>query len=111
MLIKELEIEKDVFDRISYAMDIFCEYDEDMKEKYDIESDDILYSFDINFDNGYKAEIYVNSGNTNCWMDYILLDEKNKEIECMLGESSIYDGDIIEFAYNPGYAIKIKKVN
>ena len=48
-------------------------------------------------DNGCNAAIYVNSGQCNCYIDYILFNAGGHTICSIVSDDSLCNGDVIEF--------------
>lgn len=92
-------------------MDLYSE-DGNLFSEFGIEEDSTLYVFTTKFDDGHFADINVNSGQKNCWIDYVLYDKEGYELSCSCEEDGcICDKDIIELEYEGAkYFIEIKVI-
>ena len=94
---KIIEIKNWILEDIEKLMDLHSENGELFNE-FGIEEDTTLYRFTAKFNDGHFADINVNSGQENCWIDFVFYNEEGNEIECFGGnEGCIYDKETIKF--------------
>lgn len=105
-----LKIKKSSLKEIEKYMEAYSE-NGNLYDEFGIQEDVNLYTFDVAFDNGYSCLILINSGQCNCYIDYIVRDANYNEISAIIGEDSLCDGDIIEFDVDDEhFEIKIKAI-
>lgn len=108
--IETLELSLDILNDIKNKMEAYSENGE-LYSEYEIEEDANLYSFDIQFENGYTCTINVNSGQCNCYIDYIMYNPNGHECCTTIGDDTISNGDCIELkADSQDFIIKIKQI-
>lgn len=107
---ESIKIPKKDLEEISKLMEAYSE-NGDLYSEFGIEEDVNHYSFNVEFRNKYKACINVNSGQCNCYIDYILYTPSGNESCCIIGDDAIQNGDIIEFEVDKEkYFVKIEEI-
>lgn len=91
-------------------MDAYSENGE-LYSEFGIKEDINHYRFKVDLKDGYSYEININSGQCNCYIDYIVYDSDGCEYSCMVGDDALCAGDCIEFKINnEQYEIKIEEI-
>lgn len=105
-----LEISKEDLKEIETNLEAYSE-DGELYRDFGIEEDASLFTFDVEFDNGYSCRIVLSSGQCNCYIDCIFTNPEFHEAASIICEDSLCDGDILEFDVDgEHFEIKIKGV-
>ena len=108
--VESLKIKKDALEEISVMMEAYSEEGE-LYSEFGIDEDANLYRFEVEFENGYSCTININSGQCNCYIDYIVYDPNGRECSCIVGDGDLSNGDCIEFNIDDEqYVIKIEEI-
>lgn len=94
--VETLKVENEILEEIKTYMEAYSDNGE-LYAEYGIEEDANLHSLYVEFDNGCNAAIYVNSGQCNCYIDYILFNAGGHTICSIVSDDSLCNGDVIEF--------------
>lgn len=108
--VKVIKVSSEDLKEIDRMMESYSENGE-LYAEFGIEEDTTLYEFKVEFDNGYAIFITVNSGQCNCYIDYIIYNPNGKVCSNVVGEDTLSAGDIIELsADNENFEIKIEQI-
>lgn len=77
---------------INSKMRVFSQ-DRELEKEFGIKPDSTLYHFEVKFNNGFRADINLNSGQTNCWLEVVLYDKDGTEVNSKLLEDYLYYSD------------------
>ena len=109
-LFEVIKIKEEDLKIIDKYMEAYSEEGE-LYSEFGIEEDSNLFSYTTTFSNGYRCDINVNSGQCNCYIDYLLFNPNGHCISSVVGDDSLRDNDLIEFISGGNhYSIKIEAV-
>ena len=67
--------------------------DRELEKEFGIKPDTTLYHFETKFQNGFRADLNVCSGQINCWIECVLYNDKGVEVDSVLLEDYLYYSD------------------
>ena len=67
--------------------------DRELEKEFGIKPDSTLYHFEAKFQNGFRADLNVCSGQVNCWVECVLYNEEGVEVDSILLEDYLYYSD------------------
>lgn len=108
--IEVLKLNRETLKEIKNCMDVYSE-NGDLYNEYGIEEYANLFNFEVEFDNGYTCSININSGQCNCYIDYIVYNPNGCESTTIIDDTYLINGDIIEFDVDgEHFEIKIEAI-